>query len=408
MEDKPKVHKPLTAVQVEKAKPGDKPRKMFDERGLYLLIQPNGGRWWRFRYRFAGKELLMSLGTYPDVSLARARKRRDAARELLAEGIDPAAQRKAEKEASGATFEAVALDWFEKFKVQWTAGTGKKILDRMKKHLFPPLGKKVVREITAPDLLAVLEKIKARGRHETARRMRQIFGQVARYAVRSGKADHDVSAALKGALADVQVVHRAAIVDPKKVGALLRVLDGYDGSLIVKCALRLAPLTFVRPGELRKAEWSEIDLDAATWTIPAWKMKMRSSLTVPLASQAVAILRELHRVTGDGKYVFPSARTTARPMSDNAVLAALRRSGIPGDEMTGHGFRAMARTILDEVLGFRVDIVEHQLGHAVKDPNGRAYNRTSFLPERTKMMQAWADYLAELKAGTSAVKGASA
>jgi integrase len=318
---------------------------------------------------------------------------------MIAAGIDPSAQRRSEREAAGATFEVVAREWFDKFKAQWTEKHQRDVLSRMEDNLFSFIGKKVIREITAPDVLAALRKVEARGAHETARRVRQICGQVFRYAIASGRADRDPSADLRGALAPVEVTHHAAVTDPKKVAGLLRVLDGYDGTIIVKSALRLAPLVFVRPGELRKAEWTEIDLEAAQWTIPAWRMKMRQSLTVPLSSQAAVILRELQRVTGDGKYVFPSARTRARPMSDNAVLAALRRSGIPGEEMTGHGFRAMARTILDEVLGFRVDIVEHQLGHAVKDPNGRAYNRTSFLPERVTMMQQWADYLDALKAG---------
>ena len=398
----------LTYATISKAKPTGKQRKLFDGRGLFLLIAPTGGKLWRLKYRFNGVEKLISLGKYPDVPLAAARNKRDDARRLIAAGIDPSAQRRSEREAAEATFEVVAREWFDRFKAQWTEKHQRDVLSRMEDNLFSFIGKKVVREITAPDVLRALRKIETRGANETARRVRQICGQVFRYAIASGRADRDPSADLRSALAPVEVTHHAAVTDPKKAAGLLRVLDGYDGTIIVKSALRLAPLVFVRPGELRKAEWTEIDLEAAQWTLPAWRMKMRASLTVPLASQAVAILRELHRVTGDGKYVFPSARTTARPMSDNAVLAALRRSGIPGDEMTGHGFRAMARTILDEVLGFRVDIVEHQLGHAVKDPNGRAYNRTSFLPERTKMMQAWADYLAELKAGTSAVKGASA
>ena len=245
----------------------------------------------------------------------------------------------------------------------------------------------------------MLRRIEARGTNETTRRVRQIFGQVARYAIASGRADRDVSADLRGALAPVEVKHLPAITEPNEAAGLLRILDGYQGSIIVRSALRVAPLVFVRPGELRKAEWSEIDLDAATWTIPAWRMKMRQTLTVPLSRQSVAILRELYLVTGEGRYVFPSARSVERPMSDNAILAALRRSGVEKDVMTGHGFRAMARTILDEVLHLRVDLIEHQLGHAVKDPNGRAYNRTSYLGERVAMMQRWADYLDELKSG---------
>ena len=398
----------LTNTKVQKSKPCDKPRKLFDGNGLYLLIQPNGGRWWRFKYRFAGKERLLSFGTYPEVSLADARDKRNAARKLVAAGIDPSEQRRAEKEASGATFELVAREWFEKFKAQWVPTHAITVISRMERDLFPHIGNKVVREITAPNLLDALRRIERRGANETARRVRQICGQVFRYAIATGRADRDPSADLRGALAPVEVEHRAAITDPKKATGLLRALDSYEGTLIVKCALRLAPLTFVRPGELRGAEWTEIDLDRAEWTIPAWRMKMKQSLTVPLSRQAVAVLLELHPVTGEGKYVFPSARSAARPMSDNAILAALRRSGIDKEEMSGHGFRAMARTILDEVLHFRVDLIEHQLAHAVKDPNGRAYNRTAFLAERTKMMQDWADYLDGLKSGTAELKGASA
>jgi integrase len=302
----------------------------------------------------------------------------------------------------------IAREWFAKFGVQWSASHAETVLSRLEQNIFPYVGRKVTREITAPEILDSLRRIERRGANETARRVRQICGQVFRYAIATGRADRDPSADLRGALAPVQVEHRAAVTDPKKAAGLLRALDGYDGTIVVQCALRLAPLVFLRPGELRKAEWSEIDLDRAEWTIPAWWMKMRTTLTVPLSHQAVAILGELKAVTGEGKYVFPSARSSSRPMSDNAVLAAMRRCGIPKEEMSGHGFRASARTILDEVLHFRVELIEHQLGHAVKDPNGRAYNRTSFLAERTEMMQRWSDYLDELKSGTAGVRGASA
>jgi integrase len=375
---------------------------MFDGRGLFLLVTPAGGKLWRLKYRLAGKEKLLALGAYPDVPLSAARDKREEARRVIAAGIDPSAQRRAAKEAAGATFELVAREWFDKFRVQWSASHSETVLSRLEQNVFPFVGGKVTREVNAPELLDVLRRIERRGANETARRVRQICGQVFRYAIATGRADHDPSADLRGALAPVQVEHRAAITDPKKAAGLLRSLDGYDGTIVVRCALRLAPLVFVRPNELRKAEWSEINLDRAEWTIPAWRMKMRQTLTVPLARQAVAILREIQLVTGDGKYVFPSARSIARPMSDNAILAALRRSGVAADEMTGHGFRAMARTILDEVLNVRVDLIEHQLGHAVKDPNGRAYNRTAFLAERTEMMQQWADYLDSLKKSPAA------
>lgn len=387
----------LSDPSIRRAKPTDKSFKLFDERGLFLLVTPTGGKLWRFKYRINGKEKLISLGGYPDVSLADARDCRDAARKRVAAGIDPSEERRAARAATEDTFEAIGREWFEKFKTQWTEGHRRTVLSRMKDNLFPFIGSKPIRDIAAPEVLAALRRIEARKANETARRVRQICGQVFRYAVVTGRADRDPSADLRGALAPVEVRNHAAITEPKKLGALLRVLDGYEGTLVVKCALRLAPLVFVRPGELRQAQWSEIDLDAAEWTIPGWRMKMGQTLTVPLAKQAVAALRELQPVTGDGKYVFPSGRGAARPMSNNAVLAALRRCGIEKSEMSGHGFRATARTILDEVLHERVDLIEHQLGHAVKDPNGRAYNRIAFLKDRTEMMQRWADYLDSLK-----------
>jgi integrase len=389
---------PLTDAAIRKAKRPAKQVKMSDERGLYLLLTAAGGKLWRLKYRHGGKEKLLALGAYPDVSLHAAREKREAARRLLAAGTDPSDQKRAEREAAGATFEIVAREWFEKFSSSWSASHRITIISRLEQNVFPRLGSKVIREITASELLSVLRRIESRGANETARRVRQICSQVFRYAIASDKAERDPSADLRGALAPAETHHHAAITEPEEAAGLLRVLDDYDGTIIVRCALRLAPLVFVRPGELRKAEWSEINLDDARWIIPSWRMKMKQSLIVPLSRQAVAILRELHPVTGDGRYVFPSARSAQRPMSDNAILAALRRSGIAKDEMSGHGFRALARTILDEVLQVRVDLIEHQLGHAVKDPNGRAYNRTSHIAERVTMMQQWADYLDALKA----------
>jgi integrase len=389
----------LTDPAIRNAKPTEKPRKIFDERGLHLLITPAGGKLWRLRYRFNGKAKLLALGQYPDVGLAAARKKRDAARELVAAGTDPSVVKKAEKEAAGATFEVVAREWIDKFKARWSAGTAERTLLRLGKHVFPFIGKTAMRTLTAPDLLTVIRKPEARGAHETAHRLLRICGQVARYALSTGRADRDIAADLKGALAPVVVTHRAAVTEPAKVGALLRIIDSYIGSPIVCAALKLGPLTFTRPGELRRMEWTEVDLAAAQWTIPSFKMKTRSSLTVPLSKQALAILRELEPLTGTGKYVFPSGRGGDRCMSDNAVLAAMRRCGIPKEEASGHGWRATARTLLDEVLGYRVDIIEAQLAHAVKDPTGRSYNRTSFLAERTAMMQRYADYLDSLRAG---------
>lgn len=398
---------PLSDTTVKNAKPGTKPIKLSDEKGLFLLISPAGGKWWRLKFRFGGKEKLLSLGTYPETSLKDARQRRDEARKLLANGVDPSANRKAVKasnaERTGNSFEAIAREWFEKNSPIWTENHGSRIMQRLERDIFPWIGGKPIADIKAPELLASLRRIESRGAVETAHRALQNCGQVFRYAIATGRAERDPSPDLKGALPPVKESHHSAITDPKAVAGLLRAIDEYQGSLVTKCALRLAPLVFVRPGELRKAEWAEIDLDKAEWNIPAGKMKMREAHLVPLSTQAVEILRELYALTGDKKYVFPGARTNGRPMSDNAVLAALRRMGFAKDEMSGHGFRAMARTILDEILQVRPDYIEHQLAHAVKDPNGRAYNRTAHLAERRKMMQQWADYLDKLKAGADVI-----
>lgn len=393
----------LTDTTIRTTKPREKALKLFDSRGLFLLVTPAGGKLWRLKYRFAGREKLISLGQYPDVSLKDARDRRDVARKQIASGSDPSAQRRAERNANGLTFEAVGREWFTKFSPQWTPSHNRTVLARMEQGLFPFIGSKPISGITAPDVLSALRRIETRGAHETARRCRQICSQVFRFAISAGMAERDPSADLRGALTPAEIVHRSAITDPSKVGALLRVLDAYEGTPVVQAALKLAPLVFVRPGELRAAEWSEINVGRAEWIIPPWRMKMRQALLVPLSRQAVEILNELHQITGAGRFVFPSARSATRPMSDNAILSAFRRSEIAKEEMSGHGFRAMARTILDEVLHVRVDLIEHQLGHAVRDPNGRAYNRTAFVAERAAMMQQWADYLDGLKVGSIVV-----
>ena len=395
----------LTDTAVRNAKPGAKPTKLFDERGLFLLVTPAGGKWWRLRYKFDGKEKLLSLGVYPDVGLKDARTRRDDARKLLADGVDPGEHRKATKAAKaerGAnSFEVVAREWYIKHSPGWAEHHGDRIIRRFERDIFPWIGGKAIADVTAPELLAVVRRIESRGALETAHRALGNCGQVFRYAVATGRAVRDPSGDLRGALPPFKGEHFSAVTNPPQVAELLRTLDGYQGTLPVACALRLAPLVFVRPGELRKAVWADIDLDAAEWRYHVTKTD--SEHIVPLATQAVAILRELHALTGSGVYVFPGARTNGRPMSDNAILAAMRRLGIGKDEMSGHGFRAMARTILDEVLGVRPDLIEHQLAHAVKDPNGRAYNRTAHLPERKKMMQQWADYLDKIKAGADVI-----
>jgi integrase len=398
----------LSDLTIRTAKPGAKPIRLSDSGGLYLELAPSGGKLWRLKYRFGGKEKRLALGKYPDVSLKDARDRRDEARKLLANEIDPGENRKVQKaaktERAANSFEVVAREWIAKFTPTWAATHTSKIVRRLEMYVFPWLGGRPIAEITAPELLAVARRVEDAGAIETAHRILQNCGQVFRYGVATGRVASDPTRDLRGkggALQSAKPMHMAAITEPRKVAELLRIFDTYQGTLTVRCALQLAPLVFVRPGELRAAEWADIDLDAAEWRYIA--SKKGNAHIVPLATQAVATLRELHALTGDGRYVFPSARTGERPMSDNAVLAAMRRLGIAKDEMSGHGFRAMARTILDEVLGFRPDLIEHQLAHAVRDPNGRAYNRTAHLPERKKMMQQWADFLDKLKAGADVI-----
>jgi integrase len=398
----PKRILPLSEIKVRTAKSQEDEYKIFDGGGLFLLVTPAGGKLWNFKYRFDRKEKKLAFGPYPDIGLADARERRDKARKHLANGIDPGAVRKAQKQAETEdteTFEVIAREWYAKFITAWSEGHAATILRRMEVDLLPWIGKRPIADIKATELLSVLRRVESRGALEAAHRIKTIAGQVFRYAVATGRAERDPSGDLKGALTPQSVKHHAAITDPKEVAPLLRAIDDYQGHFVVKCAFRLAPLFFVRPGELRHAEWAEIDLDEAVWNIPAHKMKMKQAHIVPLCRQAVEILRQLKELTGTSRYVFPSGRSYERPMSENAILAALRRMGYDKDTMTGHGFRAMARTILDEVLHVRPDYIEHQLAHAVRDPNGRAYNRTAHLVERRKMMQTWADYLDTLKAG---------
>ncbi|MFP5464138.1 MAG: tyrosine-type recombinase/integrase [Gammaproteobacteria bacterium] len=389
----------LTDTAVRNAKPATTPHKLADGGGMYLLTKPTGGKLWRLDYRHGGKRKTLALGVYPDVSLADARQRRDEARRLLAQDIDPGEHRKLTRDMQqrdADSFEAVALEWHARFAPTWTKEHAARILQRLTLNVFPWIGARPVGEITAPELLTVLRRIEARGRLETAHRAHQNCGAVFRYAVATGRAERDPSGDLRGALPPASKRHHAAIVEPKAIAELLRALDGYTGSFVTACALRLAPLLFVRPGELRRAEWAEIDLDAAEWRIPAAKMKMRAPHVVPLSRQAVAILRELHPLTGRGRYVLTGARSTDRPMSENTVNAALRRLGYEKDVMTGHGFRSIASTTLHE-QGWPSDIIERQLAHAERNKIKAAYNRAEHLPERRRMMQAWADYLDGLK-----------
>lgn len=398
---------PLSDTTIRTAKPAAKPLRLFDAGGLYLEVSPAGGKLWRLKYRHSGKEKRLALGAYPDTGLKDAREKRDAARKLLAAGVDPGEQRKAAKaageERAANSFEVVAREWHAKQAATWVELHASRIMLRLENDIFPWLGSRPIAGITSKELLATVNRIVDRGAVESAHRVLQNCGQVFRFAIVTGRAERNPAADLRGALPPVKQTHHAAIIEPNAIGGLLRAIDGYQGSFVTRCALQLAPLLFVRPGELRQAEWSEFDLDNAQWNLPAEKMKMREPHLVPLAPQAVAILRALHALTGRGRYVFPSARSPQRPMSNNAVLSALRRMGYATDEMSGHGFRAMARTVLDEVLHFRPDYIEHQLAHAVRDPNGRAYNRTAHLPERRKMMAAWADYLDALKQGGNVI-----
>ncbi|WP_342620820.1 integrase arm-type DNA-binding domain-containing protein [Rhodoferax sp. GW822-FHT02A01] len=397
-----------TFVKNTKHKGSAAGEKYSDGGGLYLHITA-AGKYWRMAYRFAGKQKTLALGVYPEVSLAKARKRRDDAKETLAEDVDPGVakrEEKAEKLAAAAnTFEVVARDWLVKTKANRAQITQDKVTAWLENDAFPYIGKMPITSIGPRDILEkVIRKVEAREAIDTAHRLKQLCGQVFRYAVVSGLAERDVTADLREALASKTGTHYAAITDPKQVGQLMRSIFDYTGHPYTVAALKLTPLVFLRPGELRTAEWAEMDLDAAEWRIPASKMKMKVDHLVPLSKQAVEILRDIHPVTGHGRYVFPSLRTGERPMSENTINAALRGMGYAKEVHSAHGFRATARTIMDEVLGERVDLIEHQLSHAVKDPNGRAYNRTAHLPARREMMQRWADYLDKLRVGAEVSK----
>jgi len=391
----------LKDTAIRNARPKDKQYKLSDEKGLYLLVK-KAGKYFRFDYRYAGKRKTLALGVYPGVKLAEARERRDNARKLLQNDIDPAQHRKEtkamRKDQAVNSFEAIAREWFTKNKHIWTEGHSRTIIRRLELNIFPWLGTRPVAVISAPELWAVLRRIEDRGALETVHRVKQICGQVFRYAIATWRAERDPSADLRDALPPTKPKHMATITDPKKIGELLRAIDGYEGTPVAKCALKLAPLVFVRPGELRHAEWVEIDLDKAEWRIPAEKMKMKNPHIVPLSTQAVEILNEIQPITGEGRYVFPSVRTYSRPMSNNTVLAALRRMGYTKEEMSGHGFRAMASTVLHE-QSWPSDIIERQLAHAERNSIKAAYNHAQHLPERRKMMQAWADYLDTLRIG---------
>lgn len=395
----------LSDITIRKAQPTDKQYKLTDAEGLYLLVTPKGGKYWRYDYRFDGKRKTLAIGIYPDVPLKLARERKLEARKLVADGIDPNEMKKANKrsrqEACANSFEIVAREWLVKYSTNWTEDHKERITRRLEKDVFPYIGSKPVELINAPELLTVVRRVENRGALDTAHRVLQNCGQVFRYAVATLRGSQDPSSALKGALPPVKQKHHASITDTKDIGGLLRAINDYEGHFITKCALRFLPYCFVRPKELRHAEWAEFDLEGSEWRIPAHKMKMRELHIVPLSNQAVEILKELQPLTGFGKYVFPSARSSQRPMSENTVNAALRRMGFTKDEMTGHGFRSMASTLLNE-QGWNKDAIERQLAHSERDNVRAAYNYAEYLPERRKMMQTWADYLDALKNGASA------
>lgn len=369
---------------------------------MFLFVHPNGSKYWRLKYRFAGKEKLLALGVYPDVTLANARDKRDKARKLLANNLDPSSEKQLVKRtaklAAENTFQIVALEWHERQASKWTPKHGTKIKRRLEQHIFPWLGNKPINDIKAVELLSAIRRIESRGAIETAHGALQNCSQIFRYAIATQRTERDPCGDLRGALAPIKSKHHPTITEPKAIGGLLRALYSYDGHFVTQCALKLAPLLFVRPGELRHAEWAEMDLDAAEWRIPGEKMKMRDVHIVPLASQSVSILRELHTFTGHGKYVLPSIRSKDRPMSENTVNGALRRLGYTKEDMTGHGFRSMASTCLNE-QGWNRDAIERQLAHAERNSIRAAYNYAEYLAERRKMMQHWADYLGELASG---------
>jgi integrase len=403
---------PLTDAAIRNAKPQTKAFKLSDGGGLYLEVLPTGGKSWRFKYVFSGKEKRIVFGLWPDLGLKQARQRRDEARALVAQGVDPGEKRKQDKaeekaqtEDAANTFETVAREWHARQVAVWSQGHADKVLTIMGQYLFPAIGSVPISQLRAPAILPVLREVEAKGINYTAKRLRQYCEAVFAYAVAVGLAERNVGADLRGALAPCRVKNRPAITEPKAVGKLLRAMWGYEGSPVAVAALKLSALLFVRPGELRQAEWAEIDLDAPEgprWLIPAEKMKMRSAHYVPLARQAVETITDLHPLTGSGRYLFPCNRTAGRCMSNMTVNAALRRLGYEQGEHCAHGFRAMASTLLNE-QGWPSDVIERQLAYAPRNKVRATYNRAEHLSERRKMMQKWADYLDALKSGSKVI-----
>jgi len=395
---------PLSQVKCKNAKPQPRTYRLFDEKGIYLEVTPKGQKWWRFKYRFNGKEKRISLGVFPEIGLKEARDSRDDARQQLRNNVDPSAIRKARKlsnaRANDNSFEILAREWHTKQSSVWSQSYADDVLQRMERNAFPIIGQTPIHEISTAEILDMLRRMEKRGIRETTYRIRAISSQIFRYAIVTGRAEHDPAADLIGSLTPRKRNHFATITDPNKIGQLLRAINEYEGAFVTSVALRLAPYVFVRPGELRRAEWSEIDFDDTLWRIPADKMKKGIAHVVPLATQSIALLKEIQEFTGNGKYVFPSIRTPLRPMSENTINAALRRLGYLKDEITGHGFRSMASTRLNE-MGWSSDIIERQLAHTEKNAVRGAYNFAEYLPGRRKMMQAWADYLDSLEHETN-------
>ena len=394
----------LTDTLVRKSKAPAKPTKLADERGLYLLLTTSGGKLWRFKYRFAGKEKLLSLGSYPDVPLAKARDAREEARRLLAEGVDPSAARQQERreraDAAANDFEAVAREWLDNVKPRWTPVYHGDTLKRFEAYVFPGIGRKPIASVTAPDLLRLLRKVEARGTVETAHKVARACGQVFRYGIASSRCERNPGADLRGALKARPKAKPMAALPAAELPTFLQKIDEYDGDLQTTLALRLLALTFVRTNELRGASWTEIDFEKAEWVIPAERMKTRVPHHVPLSRQALDAFRQLQTINGKWQWVFPG-RAPTKPMSKNTVLFALYRMGYHS-RMTGHGFRALASTALNE-MGYRPDVIERQLAHTEKNAVRAAYHRSQYLEERTTMMQTWADVLDAQRTGTTVV-----
>lgn len=396
----------LSDKQIEKAKPTVADYLLNDGDGLSLIVKPNGSKLWKFNYYFNGKRKYLYFGTYPELSLLQAREKRRVARESVANDVDPCTTKNKESttkivglnsKSTTTSFEFIAREWHKKYEHTWVPKHAQVQLQRLESNIFPHVGAKDINEIRVPELLAALHQIEERGACDLAHRVQGTCRSVYNYAIATGRCERNIAADLRGALPPAKSTHFAAITDPKELGKLLRAIDLYSGANFVKAAMQLMPMLFTRPGELRQMEWVELDFDQATWNIPGPKMKLKKPHMVPLPVQAIKIIEQLKPFTGQGKYVFSSLRSSDRPMSDNTINMALRSMGYDKSTVVAHGFRATARTMLDEILGFRVDIIEHQLAHAVKDALGNAYNRTTHLDARKTMMQRWADYLDEIR-----------